>query len=111
MTDATFEDVFDWLTSHTGRRAWIEIGCRDLRVEVPADFAVLRVLAILGEPYMVNDPERETGVLRVPFLVSGGSEMGGFEIQPACLSRARIRLGLLKVWQQNIFVVVAPVAV
>jgi hypothetical protein len=108
MADATFTDAFDWFAAHNGQRVWVETGCRDPRAEQLADFAVLRVLTTIGEPYMVNDPERQTGVLSIPFL-NDDDEHGGIEVQPECLKDAKIHLGLLKVWQHDIYFVVTPI--
>ncbi len=105
MADVTFDDVCDWLGAREGQRVWVEVGCKDARTE-DADFAVLRVDTTLGAMFMVGDRERGTGVLRVPI---GENEGGGFEVDPASFQRAKIHLGLLKVWQHNIFIVVAPI--
>lgn len=107
MADVTFDDAFDWLADHQGQRVWVEVGCKDPRTE-DADFAVLRVDTTLGAIYMVGDRERGTGVLRVPI---GDTEHGGFEVDPGSFQSAKIHLGLLKVWQHGIYIVVSPVRV
>ena len=96
MIDATFDDVHDWLTIHVGQRVTVEVGCIDPRAGQLADYAVLQLQTTLGESFMVNDPERQVGVLRVPFL-EGKDQRGGVEVQPACLKSARIHNDQLKV--------------
>jgi hypothetical protein len=108
MTDATFDDVHEWLTTHVGQRVTVEVGCIDQRADQLADYAVLRLQTTLGESFMVNDQERQVGVLRVPFL-EGEDERGGVEVQPACLKAARIRNDQLKVWQHDVYFILAPV--
>jgi hypothetical protein len=53
---------------------------------------------------MVEDRERGTGALRVPI---GDNERSGIEIDQACFQRAKIHLGVLKVWQHDICIAVA----
>jgi hypothetical protein len=108
MADATFDDVHEWLTAHVGQRVTVEVGCVDPRADHLADYAVLQLHATLADPYMVNDPERQIGVLRVPFL-EGEDQRGGVEVQPACVRYARIHNDQLKVWQHDVYFILAPV--
>ena len=108
ITDATFDDVHEWLTNHVGQRVTVEVGCIDPRADTLADYAVLQLQMTLGESFMVNDQERQVGVLRVPFL-EGEEDRGGVEVQPACLKAARIHNDLLKVWQHDVYFILAPV--
>jgi hypothetical protein len=48
-------------------------------------------------------------VLRVPFKVRE-EEIGGFEITPDSFERAYVHGRLLKLWQQAVYIVVAPIA-
>jgi hypothetical protein len=108
MTDATFDDVHAWLTLHVGQRVTVEVGCIDPRAEHLADYAVLQLQTTLGESFMVNDPERQVGVLRVPFL-EDEDQRGGVEVQPTCVKAARIHNNQLKVVQHDVYFILAPV--
>lgn len=107
MADATFDEVVDWLADHQAQRVAVEVGCKDPRTE-DADFGVLLVLTTLGAIDIVDDRERGTGVLRVPI---GDNENGGIDVDPACFQSAKIHLGLLKVWQHDIYITVSPIRV
>jgi hypothetical protein len=106
MADATLEEAFDWLAARAGQNVWIEVGRKDPRNE-NADFVVLGLHTTLQEVRMVNDPERGTGVLRVPI---GDNPRSGIDIDPVCFQRAQIHLGALKVWQHDIYVGVSGAA-
>jgi 3,4-dihydroxy-2-butanone 4-phosphate synthase len=100
MTDATFEEAFDWFAARAGQNVWIEVSRKDARNE-NADFVVLGLHTTLQEVRMVNDPEHATGVLRVPI---GDDLRSGIDIDRACFQRAQIIPGVIKVWQHDIYV-------
>lgn len=108
MTEVTFSEMLDWLDGHKGQRIVVEVGCRDPRIE-NADFAVLQVHTTLGAMRIVDDREHGTGVTRIPFEDGDAIETGGIEIDQACFQRAKIHLGLLKVWQHDVYVVLRPI--
>jgi hypothetical protein len=109
LTDeSSFHDVCEWLDAHEGQRAMVEIGCRDSRDDFRlADFAVMRVHTMLGAIQMVEDRERGTGVLRVPF--GDGVIRQGIDIDQACFRSASVYKDLLKVWQQDVFITICPI--
>jgi hypothetical protein len=107
MAAVTFAETLDWLGAHEGQRVVVEVGCKDPRAE-NADFAVLQVHATLGAIHIVDDRERGTGVTRVPFVSADEIEFGGIELDQACFQQAKIHLGLLKVWQHDVYVVLSP---
>jgi hypothetical protein len=109
MSDATFDDVHECLTTHAGQRVTVEVGCIDPRAEHLADYAVLQLQTTLGESFMVNDQERQVGVLRVPFL-EGDDQRGGVEVRPLCLEVATIHNDQLKVWQHDVYFILAAVS-
>jgi hypothetical protein len=89
MAEVTFTETLDWLDEHKGQRVVVEVGCKDPRTD-NADFAV-------------------TGVTRIPFEDVDASEMGGIELDTACFHAAKIHLGLLKVWQHDVYVILRPI--
>jgi hypothetical protein len=111
--DATFEEVFDWLVDHEGKRVTVEVGCRDPRSEQLADLAVVQVVTTLGRVRRVEELETGHGVLRVPFG-DKDSEHGGIEIDHARITSATIRTSAtgmtthLKVWQFDMYALIAP---
>jgi hypothetical protein len=101
MADASFEEAFDWLAARAGQNVWIEVGRKDPLIE-NADFVVLALHTTLQEVRMVNDPERESGVLRIPI---GDDPRSGIDIDPTRFQRGQIiPQGALKVWQHDIYV-------
>jgi hypothetical protein len=110
MAEVTFSETLDWLGEHKGQRVVVEVGCRDPRTE-NGDFGVLQVHTTLGTIYIVDDPEHGTGVTRIPFEDGDATEIGGIEIDAACFQQAKVHLGMLKVWQHDVYVVVRPIRV
>jgi hypothetical protein len=108
MAEVTFSETLDWFDEHEGQRVVAEVGRRDPRTE-NADFGVLRVHTTLGAMRMVDDREHGTGVTRIPFEDGEAVEIGGIEIDQACFQGAKIHLGLLKVWQHDVYVVLRPI--
>jgi hypothetical protein len=103
MPDAAFQEVFDWLADHKGKRVWIEIGQKDPQAEQQADFAALGLHATLGVVRTVKDTTHARRALRV---VIGDDEESGIEIDEARFERAKIHGGALKVWQHDIYIAV-----
>ena len=110
IAEVTFSETLDWLDEHKGQRVVVEVGCKDPRTG-NADFAVLRVHTTLGAIHIVDDREHGTGVTRVPFEDGDAIETGGIEIDQACFQGAKIHLGLLKLWQHDVYVVLRPIRV
>ncbi len=110
MAEVTFRETLDWVAERKGQRVVVEIGCKDPRTD-DADFAVLQVHATLGALYIVDDREHGTGVTRIPFEDVDAIEIGGLELDQACFRGAKIHLGLLKVWQHDVYFVLRPVRV
>jgi hypothetical protein len=50
-------------------------------------------------------------VTRIPFEDVDASEIVGIELDQACFHEAKIHLGLLKVWQHDVYVVFSPIGV
>jgi hypothetical protein len=65
----------------------------------------------LGAMRIVDDREHGTGVTRIPFEDVDASEIGGIELDQACFHGAKIHLGLLKVRQRDVCVVLSPIGV
>jgi hypothetical protein len=110
MAEVTFSETLDWLDEHKGQRVVVEVGCKDPRTD-NADFAVLQVHTTLGAMRIVDDREHGTGVTRIPFEDVDASEIGGIELDQACFHGAKIHLGLLKVWQHDVYVVLSLIGV
>ena len=110
MAEMTFSETLDWLDEHKGQRVVVEVGCKDPRTD-HVDFAGLQLHTTLGAMRIVDDREHGTGVTRIPFEDVETSEIGGIELDQACFHGAKIHLGLLKVWQCDVHVVLRPIGV
>jgi hypothetical protein len=104
MAEVTFSETLDWLDEHQGQRVVVEVGCKDPRTD-NADFAVLQVHTMLGAMRIVDDParSRQSRLRRHPRKGSWSRR------DQACFHGAKIHLGLLKVWQHDVYVVLSPI--
>jgi hypothetical protein len=104
MTDAAFQEVFDWLAAREGVEVYIEAGAQDPQVEERADVVFLGLRATLGAVRMVGDSSHGRRALRV-VIAGHPPERYGITIDAARLQRAAIHhAGVLRVWQLGVYV-------
>jgi hypothetical protein len=100
MDPVSFQDVFEWFVARKGQRAYIEVGQGDPRGDQQA--TAIRLHATLG----VADADDATHGRRLVWVRLGtDDERAGLHLDEARFSGAVIHpSGVLKLWQQDIYI-------